>query len=73
MKRRFTAVYERRGRWYVAYVEELPGADTQGKTLKEAKDNLKEALKLIMEANRELANRNQTGAQVLREPITVEA
>ncbi len=73
MKRRFTGVYEKRGRWYVAYVEELPGVNTQGKTLKEAKENLKEALTLIIAANRELATRNQTGAHVLREPITVEA
>ena len=55
MKGEFTAVYEKRGKWYVAYVEEIPGVNTQGRTLKEARENLKEALKLILEANRELS------------------
>ena len=69
---RFTAVYERRGRWYVAYVEELPGVNTQGRTLREARANLKEAIKLVIEANRELAARNQPEHLALREAITVE-
>jgi predicted RNase H-like HicB family nuclease len=73
MRRRFTGVYEKRDRWYAACLEELPGVNTQGKTLKEAKEDLKEALTLIMEANRKFAIHNQTGAHVLREPITVEA
>ncbi len=64
----FTAVYEKRGKWYVAYIEEIPGVNTQGRTLKEARRNLKEALKLIIEANRELSQKS--GAEeVLREPI----
>lgn len=49
MKREFTAVFEKRGKWYVAYVEEIPGVNTQGRTLKEARANLKEALNLILE------------------------
>ena len=53
----FTAVYQKRGRWYIGYVEEIPGVNTQGRTLKEARENLKEALRLIIEANRELASR----------------
>lgn len=55
MKEEFTAVYEKRGKWYVAYVEELPGANTQGRTLAEARRNLKDAVRLIVETNRELA------------------
>ncbi len=47
MKREFTAVFEKQGKWYVAYVEEIPGVNTQGRTLKEARANLKEALSLI--------------------------
>ncbi len=47
MKREFTAVFEKQGKWYVAYVEESPGVNTQGRTLKEARANLKEALSLI--------------------------
>jgi len=51
----FTAVFEQDGEWWVGYVEELPGANTQGATLDEARENLKEAVELIIEANRELA------------------
>jgi predicted RNase H-like HicB family nuclease len=59
---------EKRGRWYVAYVEEVPGANTQGRTLAEARRNLREALRLILETNRQLA----AGARdARREPITV--
>ncbi len=53
MKHQFTSVIEKRGRWYVA--EEIPGVNTQGRTLAEARQNLKEALTLVIEANRELA------------------
>jgi predicted RNase H-like HicB family nuclease len=55
MKNQFTSVIEKRGRWYVAYVEEISGVNTQGRTLAEARRNLKEALTLVIEANRELA------------------
>ena len=68
----FTAVYERRGRWYVAYVEEIPGVNTQGRTLKEARENLREALELILAANRELAARRQGTVKARREPVFVE-
>ncbi len=39
---------------YVAFVEELPGANTQGDTLEEARANLKEAVTMVLDANREL-------------------
>jgi predicted RNase H-like HicB family nuclease len=55
MKAEFTAVYEKRGKWFIAYIEEIPGVNTQGRTLAEARENLKEALTLILKANRELA------------------
>jgi len=71
MTRQFTAVIEKRGRWYVAYVEEVPGVNTQGKTLAEARRNLKEALRLVLEVNRELASKERATAS-RREPITVE-
>lgn len=71
MKREFTAVFQKRDKWYVAYVEEIPGVNTQGRTLKEARANLKEALQLIIEANRQLAARRR--GRVRREPIAVEA
>lgn len=66
----FTAVYQRRGKWIVAYVEEIPGVNTQGRTLTEAKRNLKEALILILEANRSLAHRSHS-RHALEEPISI--
>jgi predicted RNase H-like HicB family nuclease len=70
MKRQFTSIIEKRGRWYVAYIEEIPGVNTQGRTLAEARRNLKEALKMVIETNRELASKQSiTGA--IREPIPV--
>jgi predicted RNase H-like HicB family nuclease len=58
IKRQFTAIIEKRGKWYVATVEEIPGVNTQGRTLAEARRNLKEALQLVVEANRELLCRD---------------
>ena len=55
MERQFTAVFEKRGQWYVATVEEIPGVNTQGRTLAETRRNLKEAIQLVVEATRELA------------------
>lgn len=66
----FTAVYMKQGKWYVAYVEEIPGANTQGRTLAEAKRNLREALAMVLEANRELAHRGHS-RQVIEEPISI--
>ena len=55
MKREYTATIEKRGRWYIGYVPDVPGVNTQGKTLKEVTENLHEALTLVLEAHRELA------------------
>ncbi|HYX00059.1 MAG TPA: type II toxin-antitoxin system HicB family antitoxin [Candidatus Elarobacter sp.] len=60
MKHQFTSVIEKRGRWYVAYIEEIPGINTQGRTLGEARRNLKEALTMVIEANRELAAKQRS-------------
>ena len=49
-----TAVFEKVPEGYIGWVEELPGANTQGKTLEEARENLQEAIRLVLEANREL-------------------
>ena len=70
MKHQFTSVIEKRGKWFVAYIEEIPGVNTQGKTLAESRRNLKEALTMVIEANRELAARDRS-QDALREPITV--
>ncbi len=68
-----TAVFIKVPEGYIAFVEELPGADTQGETLEEARDNLQEAVALILEANRELAERSLAGQLVTREPFVLVA
>ena len=70
MTREFTAVIEKKGRWYVAWIEEIPGVNTQGKTLPEARRNLKEALQLLLEEYRRIASKDSSDA-ARREPITV--
>jgi predicted RNase H-like HicB family nuclease len=57
MEPRFTAIIEKRGKWYVATVEEIPGVNTQGRTIAEARRNLKEALQLVLNVNRLLRRR----------------
>ncbi len=71
MARQFTAIYKKRGKWYLGWIEEIPGANTQGKTLKEAKENLKEALLLILETNRILNKREISKGKVIREPLLI--
>ena len=59
MQREYTAVFKKSGKWIIAWIEEVPGANTQGKTMKEARSNLREALSLILESNREAARRSR--------------
>ena len=68
-----TAVYLEVPEGYIAFVEELPGANTQGATLNEARENLQEAVTLVLEANRELAERSLAGQTVTREPFVMAA
>jgi len=70
---KLTAVYMKVPEGYVAFVEELPGANTQGDTLEEARANLKEAVTLVLDANRELSERSLEGAEVIRETLTLPA
>lgn len=72
MQSTYTAVFERAEDWYIGYVEELPGANTQGRTLEEARENLREAIELVLLGNRELAQRELAGRTVVREHITVD-
>ena len=60
----------KRGKWYLGTVEEIPGVNTQGRTLAEVKKNLKEALIMVLEANRELAHRLH-GKRAIEEPIAI--
>ena len=69
----FEEVPESEGGGYVAYTEELPGAISEGDTLEEARENLRDAIELLLEANRELASQSHRGKKVAREKITVPA
>lgn len=70
MKQQFTAVYKKSGKWYLGWVEELSGVNTQGRTLDETRKNLEEALHLILEVNRVISRKN-AGAYALREPLSI--
>ncbi len=69
----FTAVYRPVPEGYVAFVEELPGANAQGATLDEARKNLEEAVVLVLEANRALAEDEIAGTDVIRESLKLTA
>ena len=66
-----TAVFRKVAEGYVAFVEELPGANTQGATLEEARRNLREAVELVVEANRSLSSQGLGGPDIIREPLTL--
>ncbi|MCL4530854.1 MAG: type II toxin-antitoxin system HicB family antitoxin [Chloroflexi bacterium] len=68
---KLTAIFEKVGDWWLGYVEELPGANTQGRTMDEARENLREAVQLIIEANRELLLEQIEGHEIIREPLMV--
>lgn len=72
---RLTAIFEEAEEGgYIAYIAELPGANTQGETLDETRENLLEAVAMILEANREEAERRLAkGAKVKRERVTLRA
>ena len=70
MRQQFTAIYKKQGKWYLGWVEEIPGVNTQGLTLTEVKANLKEALSLVLEVNRTLVSKEVSG-KVIREPVVL--
>ncbi len=67
----FTAVFQKVPEGYIGFVEELPGANTQGATLDEARANLAEAVELVLEANRVLAEESIEGQNVIRETLSL--
>jgi Uncharacterized conserved protein len=73
MKLEFTAVFKKVPEGYVAFIEELPGANTQGDTLEEARANLDEAVMLVLEANRTLAEESLRDTEVIRERYELSA
>ena len=68
-----TAVYRKVPEGFVAFVEELAGANSQGATLEEARRNLREAVELVIEANRTLSEETLAGTEVIREPLKLTA
>jgi len=66
-----TAVFMKVPQGYIAFIEELPGANTQGETLEEARQNLKEAVAMVLEANRALAEQAIGGSEVIRESFAL--
>jgi len=73
MKLQLTAVFEQVPEGYIGYVEELPGANTQASTLEEARASLGEAVELVLDANRVLAEERLGDREVIREPLRVTA
>ena len=73
MQLEFTAIFRAVPEGYIAFVEELPGANTQGATLEEARANLREAVELVLEANRTLVEEDLAGADVIRERLRLSA
>jgi predicted RNase H-like HicB family nuclease len=65
------AVYLKVPKGYVGFVEELPGANTQGATLEEVRENLREAVELVLEANRELVAETVKEKEVVREKLRI--
>jgi len=68
-----TAVFMKVPEGYIGFVEELPGANTQGETLEEARANLNEAVAMVLDANRALSAQSLEGAEVVRETLFVPA
>lgn len=73
MKIQPTAVFQQVPQGYIGFVEELPGANAQARTLKETRANLQEAIALVLEANRTLAQEAMQGRKVIRESLPISA
>jgi predicted RNase H-like HicB family nuclease len=75
MEMTFTAVFEEippsEGGGFMAFAEELPGAITEGESLEEARENLRDAIEQVLEANRALTGGKLSGHKILRENISV--
>ena len=68
-----TAVFEEVKEGYIGFIEELPGANAQGATLEETRENLREAVALILEANRALLKDSLKGRKLIKEDFSIAA
>ena len=73
MKLKLTKVFQQVPEGFIGFVAELPGANTQANTLEEARANLEEAIVLVLEANRSLAEERIKGQDVIREAVSLTA
>ncbi len=71
MKQIYTAVYKKTDKWYLGWIEEVPGVNSQGKTLKEVKENLREAVGLVVETSRLLTRVEAGNRGITREKISI--
>ena len=67
----FTAVFRKVPEGYIGFVQELPGANTQGPSIEEVRANLAEAVELVLDANRTLSEESIKGEDVIREPLVI--
>jgi predicted RNase H-like HicB family nuclease len=70
MENTFTAIIKKEDWGYVGYIAELPGANTQGRTIEETRENLKEAVAMVLQANRDRAL-SELDASAIREEIKI--
>lgn len=70
MENNFTAIIKKINNYYVGFVAELPGANSQGKTIEETRENLKEAIIMVLQANREISESSLDGGEI-RERIEI--
>ena len=73
MQLNLTAVFQKVPEGYLGFVEELPGANTQGATLDEVRQNLREAAMMVLQANRELSKQHFQGDDLIRESLQIDA
>lgn len=71
MEIKLTAVFRKVREGYIGFVEELPGANTQGMTIEETRENLREAVQLVLEANRMFSEESLQGQDIIREPLFI--
>jgi len=71
MHAEFTGVFQKVPEGYIAFVEEIPGANTQGATLEEARQNLREAVALVLDANRRISEEDLNDREAIREPLRI--
>lgn len=66
MEQTFEATIEKCDKWYIGWVDAVPGAFSQGRTIREVENNLKEAVQLILESQKELRDQKSSGETLKR-------